>query len=179
VRVRERRQVEEVNKAASGRDRGPSRPNWLRENEGARHVLENMPVLLIAYGADARGIIVWNRECERITGYSADEIIGNPRVHDLLYRDRSHILQVWENVSKRGDDYRDVEWEWVAKDGTIRTISWSNISARFPIPGWGTWAVGIDITAANRPKRSVALERERLQILSNFIAKSSHEFGHR
>src|SRR5690606_38011376 len=52
--------------------------------ERLRTVLENMPVLLVANDAEG-GLLIWNRECERVTGYSAEEIIGNPRVGELLF----------------------------------------------------------------------------------------------
>src|SRR5208283_4776492 len=39
------------------------------------------------------------------------------------------------------------------KDGSIKTIAWSNVGPEVKIPGWRSWAVGIDVT-----------ERRRLQI---------------
>jgi PAS domain S-box-containing protein len=42
----------------------------LREQEeGLRTVLQEMPVLVNTFDEDGR-IMVWNKECERVTGYS-------------------------------------------------------------------------------------------------------------
>ena len=47
-------------------------------------ILQGMPVLMDAFDADGR-IVMWNAECERVTGYSAGEIIGNPGALEMLY----------------------------------------------------------------------------------------------
>ena len=47
--------------------------------ERLRDVLENMPVLMIASDADG-DLIAWNRECERVSGYSAAEVLGSAAV---------------------------------------------------------------------------------------------------
>ena len=98
-----------------------------------------MPVMLDALDEDGN-VIVWNRECERVTGYSADEIVNNPDAMLRLYPDeakRAEMLRAW---AQRGDDFRSWEWDLTCKDGTVRTIAWSNISERISIPGWTSWS---------------------------------------
>jgi PAS domain S-box-containing protein len=123
--------------------------------ERLRHVLENMPVMLDAF--DAHGnIIVWNHECERVTGYRAEEIIGNSQAMHWLYPDDSYRKRMVEEWARRTNDYRNWEWELTCKDGSTKTIAWSNISARFPVSGWATWGVGVDVT-----QREQAVEKLR------------------
>src|SRR5262249_39157994 len=51
--------------------------NSLRQNDTClRQLVQNMPVLFTAFGTDGKPK-VWNGECERVTGYKADEVIGN------------------------------------------------------------------------------------------------------
>lgn len=163
--IQERRQAEEA----------------LRQSEERlRQVLENMPVMLIAYDEHADTIRVWNRECERVTGYSAAEIVGRSarEINRLLYPDSAYLSRLWREMVARGDDYRDWEWEWVCKDGSRRTIAWSNISDRFPIPGWATWAIGVDVTERQKSKeRAIALgvEQARREMLERFISDASHD----
>ena len=59
-----------------------------REEERLYAVLLNMPVMIDAFDFDWN-IVLWNRECERVTGYSAGEIIGNPKAMELLYPNRA------------------------------------------------------------------------------------------
>src|SRR5271155_4690463 len=52
----------------------------------ARGILQGMPVLMDAFDDDGC-IVVWNAECERVSGYSAAEMIGNPLAFEKLYPD--------------------------------------------------------------------------------------------
>ncbi|MCC6797831.1 MAG: PAS domain S-box protein, partial [Candidatus Hydrogenedentes bacterium] len=116
---------------------------------------------------DERGnIIVWNREAERVTGYASRELVGNPHALGILYPDPVYRARVVNEWTERGGDYRDQEWNIACKDGSVRTVSWFNISAKFPIPGWASWDIGVDITDRRKLERQV-LEisaREQMRI---------------
>jgi signal transduction histidine kinase/PleD family two-component response regulator/HPt (histidine-containing phosphotransfer) domain-containing protein len=147
----------------------------LESEQRLRMVLENMPVMMKAIDNEDN-IIAWNKECERVTGYTAQEIVGNPHARKLLYGDKGE-RGGWgvenggfsDNGSssiqadgQRRNDYRDRETEIICKDGTIKTVVWSNISDRFPIPGWAGWGIGVDIT--KRKLAETTLEREYQQL---------------
>jgi PAS domain S-box-containing protein len=129
--------------------------------ERLRTVLENMPVMLDALDEDLN-IIVWNRECERVTGYSADEIIHHPSVSELLYPDPAYRARI-QGELVAGEDYRGWEWETTCKDGSVRTISWSNISRQCPVPGWAQWGIGVDITERKLAERKLLQWNDELE----------------
>lgn len=140
----------------------------LRESETRLHiVLENMPVMVNAF--DEQGnIVVWNRECERVTGYSTREIIGNPNAMQALYPDPDYLAQQMAEWEQRGDNYRNWEWNLTAKDGSTKTIAWSNISAQFPVAGWKTWGIGVDVTARRAAEQALRQTQEWLRtVVSN------------
>lgn len=118
----------------------------LESEQRLRTVLENMPVMLTAFD-DTGNLIVWNRECERVTGYTAAEIVEQSQTQNFLASE---------------NDYRDREWQFICKDGSIKTVVWSNISDRFPIPGWAGWGIGVDIT--QRKQAELTIEREYQQL---------------
>ncbi len=129
----------------------------VRENEERlRLVLESIPVMMDAF--DDRGnIIMWNSECERVTGFSAAEIIHNPRALEMLYPDPDYRTRMMAEWSRLGNNFRNWEWEIGCKDGSTKTVLWSNLSESFPIPGWASWGIGIDISDRKR------IENERRQ----------------
>ena len=123
-----------------------TRENALQKNEERlRSVLQNMPVMMNA--ADENSLFcVWNAECERVTGYTAEEIIGNPDALTLLYPDTPYLQSIMEKWAQRGNNFSNWEMQLRSSDGTVKTVAWSNISEHFPISGWNFWAVGIDVT---------------------------------
>jgi PAS domain S-box-containing protein len=137
----------------------------LRENEERfRTLVQNVPVMIDA--VDAQGnFVLWNRESERITGYSADGIIGNPRAMELLYPDPERLEQVTQELADHDGDFRDVEWDVRCKDGGFRTLLWTNISNEVPIPGFAQWAVGVDITERKRALEALKEAEERYRRL--------------
>jgi PAS domain S-box-containing protein len=141
----------------------------LRQSEESfRIVLQNMPILVDAF--DEQGnIVFWNRECEEVTGYSSDEIAGNPSAMQLLYPNPAYLTEHLEEWNRRGDNYRDWEWDVVAKDGSTKTIAWSNISAHFPVPGFPTWGIGVDVTARKEAQQALRQSEEQLR---NIIANA-------
>jgi len=125
--------------------------------ERMRSIVGGMPVLLDAF--DANGTVVyWNEACERATGYQASEMVNNTDALRLLYPDEDYRNEVLASIRKEGGDFRHLEFELTRKDGARRVISWTNISDSLPIPGWATWAIGIDVTEPRRAEQ----ERARL-----------------
>ncbi|MEW6236337.1 MAG: PAS domain S-box protein [Candidatus Omnitrophota bacterium] len=136
------------------------------KEENLRKVIQNMPILLDAFDEN-RNVIVWNRECENVTGYKSEEIIGHPRIFRLLFPNGEHYEQIMKGLFEEKEDYRDRERYTLCKDGGVKIVSWSNISKSFPIKGWRAWAVGVDIT--ERKKAEEAL-RENERMLSMLMS---------
>ncbi len=126
-----------------------------------RQVLENMPVMMNAF--DENGMCVaWNLECERVTGYSAADTIGNSDVPDLVMPDpvyRARMMELWPSKQNT----REWEVDLASKDGRKLTIAWSNISEVCPIPGWDIWAIGVDVTERNRARQQQGTARLELE----------------
>ncbi len=136
----------------------------IRESEERlRLAVQNVPVMVDAYDEEMN-IIVWNGECERVTGYSAKEIIGNRKALEMLYPDpdyREEVLKYWSRGEH--EDYRNWEQKIRCKDGSLRVISWSNVSGEHPIPGWYSWGVGIDITDRKLTEEALLESEERFR----------------
>ena len=125
-----------------------------QSEERLRLVLQGMPVMLDAFDENWN-LITWNQECERVTGFAAAEVIQNPNVMELLYPDATYRQQMMQAWAARGNNYRHWEWEVVCKDNSTRTIAWSNIADLFPIPGWTSWGIGVDVTDRKRAEAEI------------------------
>ncbi len=134
-----------------------------QREEYLRGILENMPVMMNAFSNEGL-FIAWNRECERVSGYSAEEIIGNPQAVEMLYPIPAERAAMLTEMVELDNHYRNWELDLTAKDGSIKTIAWSNISKQFPIPGWSGWGIGVDVSdrkqAENALRQSEAESRQ-------------------
>jgi PAS domain S-box-containing protein len=130
--------------------------------ERMRTMVENLPVMVEA--RDENGVIVrWNRECERVTGYSAAQVIGNPKALELLYPDPAYRQEIKQESARKGGRYRDWELTVTCRDGSQRLVAWSNISDQHPIPGWRTWAMGVDVTGRGQAEEALRRAQELLE----------------
>ncbi len=145
-----------------------------RENQ-LRSILENMPTMIFAYDEHHR-VVAWNHECERVTGYTAEEIMEAADPMELLYPDpdyRAAMIRRWRD---RGRDYRGWEWKITHKDGGRRLVSWSNISDTMPIEGWNNWGTGVDITWKQEALDSLKLSEERYRLISALTSDYAYAF---
>ena len=135
-----------------------------KSEERLRMVVENMSVMLGAFDSNGN-IVSWNPECEKVTGFSAEEIIGNPEAVELLYPKEDYHTYLKEQLLKHGGNFRNLEWDITCKDGSKKTVLWSNMSDIYPIPGWSSWVVGIDISERKKTEEKLTaslLEKEVL-----------------
>ena len=132
--------------------------------ERLRSVLQNMPVMLVALDSQ-RNVLVWNAEAERLTGFAADEIVGNPQALDLLFPDpgyRADAVRRWESLTP---DFRDLELRMACRGGGFRDTLWSSVSRRIRIPGWAGWGIGVDITDRRAAEEATRQARQQLETL--------------
>lgn len=134
-------------------------------------LLEDMPVMVEALDAEGN-IIFWNRECERVTGYQAEEIVGNPRVFERLYSDGNMEKQTDPDSAKGETDSRGVALELTGKDGSRRRVLRFNLSIRPPVPGWATWAVSVDVGPTARAEPETSEQERMLRAILNAITDS-------
>lgn len=135
------------------------REKELREEQARlRGILQNMPTMMNAFDGEMK-CVMWNRECELVTGYSAEEMIGKQAIEivvpDSTYRER--MMREWQTKG----DHRDWMWRFRTKNGEERCIAWSNISRGFPIPGWARWGVGVDVTDQVTAQEELRMQGDR------------------
>ncbi len=136
----------------------------LESEQRLRLAVENMPVLVVAF--DGRGrIIVWNRHCERVTGYAAEEVVGHPEVLGRICPDGPGSSAASPSCFRWPDQPGDNLHAITDKQGRTRTLEWSNGSSRYRVPGWAIWGVGVDMTErVNAEQAHQEAESRRLEI---------------
>lgn len=135
----------------------------LRKNEAKLNaILDNLPVMVSS--TDTSGhIVLWNLECERVTGYSASEIVNNPEAWNKLcpqeaeqtfcYNPKSYKINHTQMYSQR-------EWALLCKNGVKKTIAW--FITYVDIPELTSLAIGQDVTERKKVEHALRMSQMRL-----------------
>ena len=117
-------------------------------------VLDAAASLIVVVDTDG-GLLCWNRACERLSGYSAEEIGRSPGILDrvVVEEDRERAESVVDSLA-RGESPVLIETRWRTRGGDVRLISWSCTGVTAP-DGTITHVVatGIDVTERRRLER--------------------------
>ena len=132
-------------------------------------VLNTVDALVLVLDRNG-SIVLFNRLCERETGYSFDEVKGRHVWDFLLLREEvDPVRKVFENLKAGMFPNRFVN-SWVRKDGTRMLVSWSN-TALLDNEGKVEYVVptGINITERNRTEKEL---KEKIGDLEKFYEMS-------
>lgn len=110
-------------------------------------ILTSLPFMVVAF--DEQGnVAAWNKECERVTGYPAEDIVGKPETFRRVFPDEA-------TLSSAGPPTRLVRL--VAKDGSMKRVRWIAFAGKTPVSSWARWAIVIgDALTASPDNRSPA-----------------------
>ena len=131
-------------------------------------ILNTAAALIVVFDAEER-LVRYNMACDALTGYDFAEFKGTTRWRDLIPQDEMEGIRQVIAALRSGEDAVQHENHWIGRDGTRRTLSWSN-SALKDETGRIQYMIGtgIDITdqrVAEMEAREVLEEASRLQRL--------------
>lgn len=136
-----------------------------KEKDLLRSILATANSIIICLDGDAN-ILVFNNECERITGYKREEVLGKcwPEIFvPEEYRWPSeYTFAEWVRIHPR-DRY---ECPLITKSGELRNIFWSNSSIISPHNDEIiAIAIGFDVTDFKQTKDELTESEQRYQTL--------------
>ncbi len=146
------------------------------ERDFIRSLLDTANSLVVCLDSKAR-ITVFNKECEKVTGYAREEVIGDNWPEVFLPEEARHDglknFADWVRYHPR-DMY---EGPLRTKSGQIRTILWSN-SVLFPSDSekLTAIAVGQDVTERKQAERQLQVaSQKRYNQVKEIAGGVSHE----
>lgn len=137
---------------------------------------------------DVKGnVVVWNKACEKISGYTKNEIVGNRKIWRYCFPDgkyRKKLLEKSTSAVKKNEVLEDYETTIIRRDGEKRILLWyirSLVDNNDEI--MGSIAIGRDITKRSlaeeemRDARKVAGEHTELALIGQVAGKLAHDFN--
>ncbi len=148
----------------------------LRQSEEKyRFLYEDSPSINLLIGVDGK-IIDTNAAALKVVGYSPDEIRGRDVLELIVEEDRELSTELMEK-SYQGEDTPDVDLRIIAKDGSIRTVLFSqgNVVLRENDQPTGILVTGIDITERKRAEEAL-VDSERQY---RFLVENTYDMFYR
>ncbi|BBO78093.1 hypothetical protein DSCW_55100 [Desulfosarcina widdelii] len=96
-----------------------------KANDFNELILSTVDALVIVVAPDGR-IVLFNRACQKCSGYSAHEIEGQNLFAELIPDAEKENLRItFDDLSRKKQGYRHSN-HWITKDGQQRLIQWSS-----------------------------------------------------
>ena len=119
-------------------------------------------------------VVLWNEAAEKMSGYSATEVIGHDKIWSWLYPDEKYRKEITTKINaiiEEGEVAEDFETKIACKDGKIKFISWYSRNLKNPQGSiFGSVALGRDITERKRAIETIRENENRFRELFNHMS---------
>lgn len=129
-----------------------------QSEEKFRTLFDIAPVLLDSFDKDGK-VVLWNKECEKVFGWSFDEITKVKKPLDLFYTDPLVQKEIFEAFNDSSENIYK-EWHPLTKDGKQIITRWANIK----LPNNELIHIGYDITQQRKNEKIVEEKTLELKI---------------
>ena len=129
----------------------------IESEQKASWLIENSPVMYDAFDENGK-CTLWNKECEKVFGWTIDEINEHENTLALFYpdpKDQAAVIDSFINIEF--NKYR--EWHPITKDGRVLTTLWANLK----LPSGEVINAGLDITELEQAKAELQKLNDTLQ----------------
>lgn len=158
--------LEKANKILQEKDGKIYKLNQFQEN-----VIHNANVWINTLNENGN-VALWNEAAEKMSGYSAEEVIGHDKIWGWLYPDKNYRKEISEKINaimEKEEVVENFETKIYCKDRKEKIISWNSRNlADTQGKIIGSVALGRDITQRKQAEDKLRNSEEYLKILFDY-----------
>jgi len=147
-----------------------------QERQFSNAIVDTAGALIVVLDREGR-VVRFNKACERVTGFRADQVLGRA-LWDVLVppEEVEGVKRVFGELAGETDDSRH-ENHWLTASGERRLIVWSNTRVCDP-DGRARWIIGtgMDVTEQRALERQLR-RAARLEAVGQLAGGIAHDFN--
>lgn len=129
--------------------------------ERFRTLFDISPIFIDGFDENGK-CTLWNKECQKVFGWSQDELNAHPNPLELFYPQKCDQERLNQNfTSENGTSFS--EWKPLTKYKTELVTRWANVR----LPDNSVISIGIDITQERKMEDKAKVKTEELSIAKN------------
>ncbi len=147
-----------------------------KERDFSSKVLDVADMLVVQVRADGK-IILFNRKCEEVTGYTAAEVVGRAMTDMLVPESVRDLYRSTLREIPSGQIPSEREYALLTKSGEERTVAW-NYEAIPETDGdsGSILMAGIDVTERRRLERAI-IGMQKMEAVGTLAGGIAHDFN--
>ncbi|MBN1793056.1 PAS domain S-box protein [Candidatus Woesearchaeota archaeon] len=154
-----------------------SKETLLHEKAWFEKVISIIPVVVVGLGEKSR-IIIFNEYAEKLTGYSAKEVVGKQWIDLFIPKDRrDEMHSVFDKIVRTRVMEHEYENPILTKSGESRLIFWHNVVILHKDGSFkSVLSVGEDITRTRRAESSLQEVANRYRLVTSQTGQLLYDY---
>lgn len=144
-----------------------------KSEEKLKSIFDNAPIFIDAFDKNGK-CVLWNKECEKVFGWSIEEINSVEDSMALFYPKEGESKRVLDEMYK-ADNFTFNEWHPLTKSGERLATMWAII----PFTNDNNIVIGYDITEQRKAETKLLERTKQLEEATNKLAKLNNSLEER
>ena len=137
-------------------------------------MIENAPIMIV--GNKDGKICLFNEECQKVTGYKREEVLGKNLFDLFVTEDEKPRVKAHCELVCQGDFEPGFEFRWKTKDGRLRDIIWNCMLLEDPDGAPIVLGMGVDITEKKRLEEQF-LQAQKMETVGRMAGGLAHDIN--
>ena len=137
-------------------------------------IIQNAPIMI--FGNKGGLLTLFNKECERVTGYKAEEVLGKSLFDLFVHPEEEGKVRDHCKIVHQGMYEPGFEFKWRTKDGRYRHIMWNCMLVNDPQGEPLVFGMGLDVTE-HRGLEQQFLQAQKMETVGRMAGGLAHDIN--
>ncbi|OCC16226.1 sensory box histidine kinase/response regulator [Dissulfuribacter thermophilus] len=137
-------------------------------------IVQHAPMIIL--GIEDGKIQLFNEQCEKVSGYKRDEVLGKDFIELFIPEEEQARIQDHCKIVKEGNFAPGVEFSLKTKEGRLRQIIWNCIQVEGLQGKTLVLCMGIDVTDMRRLEQQL-FQAQKMEAVGRMVGGLAHDIN--